>query len=113
MGGTQGVGSEFPPCVLWNWDWQFRSAGIGRGSPRLGILPWQPGLGDQLERFGESRDDSEILEGIDAIEPAGLDEAHEPIPGPGSVEGFIIGCRVGGVASRECDPTQGVRTGIF
>ena len=73
--------------------------GAVRGSPALGsgcglrIIPRQPGLGDQLHRLGVNRKGQQIFEGIDPVddpvEPAGVDETHEQIARPGSVEGLV------------------------
>lgn len=89
MGGAQGHGSEFLPDALAIRRWTYGSTGVGEGGWSFGIVPREPCLGNQFDCLGAGRNGQEIVERIDPIEPAGVDQTHEQIPGPGSVEGLV------------------------
>ena len=63
-------------------------AGGGRGI-RAGIIPGQPVRRVRFDLVWVSGNGHQILEGIDCIEPAGMDEAHEQVAGLGAVEGLV------------------------
>ena len=63
---------------------------VGRGGGfRLRIIPRQPGRGPCLHLLGVVRQGQQIGEGIDPIEPAGVDQTHEHVAAPGAVKRLL------------------------
>ena len=46
---------------------------------RLGVIPRQPVGGAGLNRGGVALQGGQVIEGVDLVEPAGVDEAHKGV----------------------------------
>src|ERR1039457_4665964 len=64
------------------------SGGIGR-LQRLGVVPGQPAAGLLDHLLSVLLQDHEILEGVDPVELAGVDQAHIDVADPGTVERLV------------------------
>ncbi len=63
---------------------------VGRGGGfRLRIIPRQPVRGPRLHLLGVVRQGQQIGEGIDPIEPAGVDQTHEHVADPGAIKRLV------------------------
>ena len=53
------------------------------------IIPREPSPGVCFHPAGMALESGQVIKGIDAVESAGMDEAHEEVPHPGSVLSFV------------------------
>lgn len=56
---------------------------------RRRVVPRQPGRRVRRDLLGKRRDGQQIGEGIHAVEPARIDEAHEQVAGLGAKERLV------------------------
>jgi hypothetical protein len=60
-----------------------------QGGDRLGVFPREPLGWVCFHRGGMTLENGQVIERVDPVEPAGVDQAHEEVTHPGSVLRFV------------------------